>query len=90
MAMNPEVQCSPIEWQTVFELVRREAVSNPQTQQEDERHPELERAYDSERGGQVPEDQAEDREYRTPDPGRDNAVEGRERHSPKKGGRGSR
>ena len=74
----------------VFEFVRREAVSNRQTQHDDEGHPELERAYDSERGGQVPEDQSEDREYRTPDPGRDDAVEGGERHSPKRGRRGSR
>ena len=53
-------------------------------------HPELERAYDSEQGGQVPEDQAEDRGYRNPVPGRDDAIQGGERHSPERGERGSR
>jgi hypothetical protein len=64
-------------------------VSDDVDSRETAEHPELERAYDSERGGQVPEDQAEDREYRRPDPGRDDALEGGERHSPKRGGRES-
>ena len=65
-------------------------MSDGGTQNEDQGHPELERAYDGERGGQVPEDQAEDRGYRSPDPGRDDAVQGGERHSPERGDRGSR
>lgn len=65
-------------------------MSNRQTERDDDVHPELERAYDSARSGQVPEDQAEDREYRSPDPGRDEAVQGGESHSPERGERGSR
>ena len=53
-------------------------------------HPELRLAYESEEGGEVPEDQAEDRGYRSPVPGRDDAVQGGERHSPERGERGSR
>ena len=61
-------------------------VSEADWKEKDE-HPELERAYDSERGGQVADGQAEDRGYRTPDPGRDDAVQGGENHSPERGER---